>query len=307
MAPDARRPPTFLTTGTRPGKVFKGPPHFGFREHATSHPGSDCMPMSSSPGLILEYLDSLTECWLGWSIPPVRRVMGDAGWTRDAARDYCSRCGDSVGEGEATETGCGTCRDGSVSLRPISGIVRLGPYTAELRSWILDVKYHRRWGEMAHRLGCILGEAVIEKGIVSHECAVVVPMPMPWQRRVYRGIDHARVIAEGVGRSLRAPVAGILTRSNGRPQVSLPPGERARGGARGLRLRRRWGGWDLEGLHLVLVDDVRTTGASLRAAARLLQTLRPERLVAAVLAVSDAAARRDRAVQGVVSRPEPPF
>ena len=260
------------------------------------------MQKVGSLGQLSGYLDRLTEYWLGWSMPPVRRVISEAGWKRDAPLDYCGRCGDSVGEGEATETGCGTCRDQGVNLQPIVTIVRLGPYTADLRNWILEVKYYRRWGEMAHIMGRMLGEAILEKRIVSRDRAVVVPMPMPWQRRVYRGIDHARVIACGVGRTLRAPVGRILARSNGRPQVSLPPGERARSGSRGLRVRRRWGGWDLQDLQLVLVDDVRTTGASLRAAARLLQTLRPERLVAAVVAVSDAAARRDRAAQGAASR-----
>jgi predicted amidophosphoribosyltransferase len=273
----------------------------------TGRPGAEQTPRIGAIGQLPGYLDRLTECWLGWSMPPVGEVISDAGWKRDVPSDYCPRCGDSVGEGEAIATGCGTCREGGVSLRPIEGIVRLGPYSGDLRNWILDVKYYRRWGEMAHALGCVLGEAMLERRIVSRERTVVVPMPMPWQRRVYRGIDHARVIACGVGKTLRTPVALILARSNGRPQVSLPPSERARSGPRGLRVRRRWRGWDLRGLQVVLVDDVRTTGASLRAAARLLQTLRPERLVAAVVAVSDAAARRDRAAQGVGSRSANPW
>jgi len=243
------------------------------------------------------YLDQFTEYWLGWSIPPVGRVIRESGWRPDAPADYCGRCGDSVGEGEATETGCATCRSRDVNLKPIETIVRLGSYTGPLRNWILEVKYYHRWGEMAHVLGCLLGEALLQGGVVNGEQAVVVPMPMPWQRRVYRGIDHARMIADGVGKTLRAPVVRILARANGRPQVSLPASERAGSGSRGLRVRRRLGGWDLGGLQAVLVDDVRTTGASLRSAARLLQPLEPERLTAAVVAVADAAARRDRAVE----------
>ena len=71
-----------------------------------------------------------------------------------------------------------------MNLQPIVTIVRLGPYTADLRNWILEVKYYRRWGEMAHIMGRMLGEAILEKRIVSRDRAVVVPMPMPWQRRV---------------------------------------------------------------------------------------------------------------------------
>ena len=52
----------------------------------------------------------------------------------------------------------------------------------------------------------------------------------------------------------------------------------------------RW----VEGADLILVDDVATTGASLRAATRLLKTLKPRSVTAAVLAVADDYARRER-------------
>ncbi|HWB18803.1 MAG TPA: phosphoribosyltransferase family protein, partial [Phycisphaerales bacterium] len=51
---------------------------------------------------------------------------------------------------------------------------------------------------------------------------------------------------------------------------------------------------DYSGVHFILVDDVRTTGASIRAAARLLRALKPAKIIAAVLAVSDARARELR-------------
>jgi predicted amidophosphoribosyltransferase len=62
-------------------------------------------------------------------------------------------------------------------------------------------------------------------------------------------------------------------------------------------IRRRFGGWSLRDVDLVLVDDIRTTGASLKAAVRLLRSLEPRTVVCAVVAVSDAKARRARAAQ----------
>jgi predicted phosphoribosyltransferase len=64
-----------------------------------------------------------------------------------------------------------------------------------------------------------------------------------------------------------------------------------------MYVRRRLGGWNLLDVDLVLVDDIRTTGASLKAAVRLLRSLKPRSVVCAVLAVSDAQARRARAIQ----------
>lgn len=171
-------------------------------------------------------------------------------------------------------------------------MVRLGTYTDQLRRWVLQVKYHQRWAEMGLAMGNWLGQALQEGGLVPPGQTLIVPMPMPWQRRMYRGIDHARTIASGVAQCVNAPLVPILSRSNGPPQVLLSATERQRSGTRGLRLRRQVNGISLKGLNLVLVDDVRTTGASLNGAARLLKTLRPQAIIAAVVAVSDSRARR---------------
>ncbi len=67
--------------------------------------------------------------------------------------------------------------------------------------------------------------------------------------------------------------------------------------AGGLRIRKRLGGWGLKGSTVVLVDDVRTTGSSIRTACRLLRPLRAQSIVVAVVSVSDESARRDRAAR----------
>jgi predicted amidophosphoribosyltransferase len=139
---------------------------------------------------------------------------------------------------------------------------------------------------LGHRLGAAVARRLDEQGGFAPERTIVVPMPMPWQRRLYRGIDHARLIAAGAAAELDVPLFNALAKDNGPPQVSLPAGHRARGGG-GIRPRRRARRLGLGKMQVVLVDDVRTSGASLRAAARQLRRLGPQGLLAAVLAVTD--------------------
>ncbi len=237
-----------------------------------------------------DWLEEVEQTWLGWSLPPARRALADADFKPDERSAYCGRCGASIGPGEATDRGCGSCRNTAVAT---DGVVRLGPYADQLRDWILAIKY-RQWAEMADVLGRQLGGALAASNLLEPARTVVVPMPMPWQRRIYRGIDHARLVAAAVAADLRVPLLRVLSKANGRPQVSLSPSERKQRTGRGLHIRRRISRLRLDGLDVVLVDDVRTTGASLRAATRLLRRLGPRRVVAGVVAVSDDRARRTR-------------
>jgi len=248
-------------------------------------------------------LDQTTRQWIGWTLPPPEVAIENAKWSRDDLKAWCHRCGDSVAPGEATDTGCSTCRDGAELDGGISdGVIRLGTYTDELMHWVQQIKY-TRWNEMAEQLGRELGQQVIASNTVEPDRVVVVPMPMPWPRKLYRGIDHAQEIAHGVAAELHAPVMNMMRKQMQAPQVKLSPSERRRAGRRGLSIRRRFTlatsphsvlGWDLHDLHVILIDDVRTTGATLLGATRVLRRLKPARIVCGVVAVSDSTARRKR-------------
>src|SRR5262245_4573962 len=76
---------------------------------------SQRMPRQAITTMLVRQLDSLSEDMLGWTFPPPAKAIAEAKWMPDDphAATYCLRCGDSVGPGEATEQGCGTCREGA--------------------------------------------------------------------------------------------------------------------------------------------------------------------------------------------------
>lgn len=229
--------------------------------------------------------------WLGLSRPVAHDAIARAGFAADEVDRYCPRCGESTGPGEATQDGCGECR-GKPAIA--DRVVRLARYDPPLKEWISAIKYEG-WIEMGEALGAMLAARIGAMDSIDPASAIIVPVPMPWQRRLYRGVDHARVIAEATARQLKLNLFTILSKRNGEPQVARASStERRRGRRDWIRIRRRIGGWPLEGVHVILVDDVRTTGMTLRTCARLLRGLRAARITAAVLAVADSPARRGR-------------
>ncbi len=239
-----------------------------------------------SPQKIRRWLEAVERTWLGWSLPPARRAIADARWQPDDPQRYCGLCGVSVGRDEVTPRGCASCRG---TRRATDRLIRLGPYADPLGEWVKAIKY-RQWDQLGRELGRRLGRSILAAlgGTAGGGGAgyVVVPMPMPWQRRLYRGIDHARVIAGGVAAELHAPLSALLARANGLPQVSLSATQRSRNTGL-MRLKRSARLLPIGGRTVVLVDDVRTSGASLEAAARLIRRLGAVRVVAGVLAVAD--------------------
>ena len=102
-------------------------------------------------------------------------------------------------------------------------------------------------------------------GDVLDTCDFAVPVPLhPW-RRLRRGFNQARDLAERLG----CPVVDALWRVRATsPQMTLRAGAR-RTNIRGAFIVAPHEGVD--GKVIVLVDDVRTTGATLDECARVLR------------------------------------
>lgn len=210
---------------------------------------------------------AVERVWLSPVALPLRERMAEARWAPDETGDYCNRCGETVGEHEADEFGCAACA--GVSL-PWSRFVRLGAHEDPLRAWIHEVKF-TRWRALGVELGRVLGERLLDAGF-GCERMCVVPVPTTMRRRLSRGVDHAGAIAQGVSEALGAPLVRALVRAHRPSQRSLAPTARRENVAGTMRAA---GGVDLRGWRAALIDDVRTTGATLEAAARVLRPRRP--------------------------------
>ena len=220
--------------------------------------------------VLADRLSTVETRWLGridsgsWA-----RRCAEMGLEPEDGRRVCPRCAGSVGIGVVDADGCGTCR---VLRLGWSRAVRLGPYAGELREAVHDLKY-RGWRGIGESLGAELGRRVAgelaQRGIGASE-AVLVPVPTRrWRRlRINSGVDHTLALARGARRGSGVRVVRALARRRGPRQTGLSATARA---ANARRLFRAVEGRMLSGARaVILIDDVRTTGATATACGRLL-------------------------------------
>ncbi len=188
-------------------------------------------------------------------------------WSRAARLSalQCDRCGHPR---PATTTGCDWC-----ALLP--------PHVRAVRSWcwvggggaggaIVHALKYRGWHAVA--------EAMAERiarldwpADVARERTCVVPVPMTPTRERARGFNQAERLAAALAPHWRIPLrTDVLGRTRGgaraESQTRLTPTDRS-GNVKGCFVSPDFRRAELRGAHVILVDDVVTTAATLNACA----------------------------------------
>ena len=205
------------------------------------------------------------------------KLACDDGWHVDASTQYCHRCGASVGPGEALEK-CSHCVNQPIAWQRI---VRLAAYKAPVEPWIVAMKFHRVW-PWASWFGRQLAGAIEQ--VEEPGKTLVCPVPMPWLRRWRRGYNQSQIMSRALARALKLEHVELLRRLGWRPpQTQVLPSQRAANVRGSFEMRPV----DLTGWHVILVDDVKTTGSTLTGCTRLLKQAGAASVCVAVAAVAD--------------------
>lgn len=140
-----------------------------------------------------------------------------------------------------------------------------------IASLIHDFKY-RRFPRLARWLGSVMGRELLPSGFFS-DVSLLMPVPIHWTKRMRRGYNQTEYLARGISDATGIPVGDNLRAVRPhRTQTMLSHEERRKNlnGVFAVSHPER-----LHGTHLLLVDDVCTTGATLRTAAQLLHDTVP--------------------------------
>lgn len=187
----------------------------------------------------------------------------------DVNAGACPRCAapfaaprDAAASEDATGV-CGTCL---ASPPPWRRTVAPFAYSAPLSRIVTGLKSGNGLLE-ARVLGALLLPFVRQRYADEALPEALLPVPMTWRRRWQRGYNQAELLGRELGRALERPqLRNRLVRvKHAPPQRSLP---------RAARLRNLRGAFRVKGplgaRRVALVDDVTTTGATVRAAASAL-------------------------------------
>lgn len=196
----------------------------------------------------------------------------------------CSRCARELAAPLPPDFVCSRCR------REPPAFVRLVAawrYQAPLDAVVGAMKYRR-----LPYLGRHLAVDLLPRLGIAGPFDVVVAVPLHPFRLWSRGFNQAERIAEALAEALELPWVAALVRHRATPTQTRLPRTLRRANVAGA-FRPRWRAERrLAGRHVLLVDDVATTGATLDAAATALLAGGAERVTAAVAGLTPDPANR---------------
>lgn len=172
---------------------------------------------------------------------------------------------------------CTVCRE---SLVNFDSAYSFGSYEGPLRNLIHVFKYGK-----VESLAGPLSRFLLRSLPVDDRFDLIVAMPMHWRKRWERGFNQADLLAEPVARRYGLKLSSNLRRSRyTKPQAGLSEAKRRENLRNCFRVVRPH---QITGKRILLVDDVFTTGATLRAAAASLKSAGAGYVCALTLARAD--------------------
>lgn len=218
--------------------------------------------------------------WISGGGKPVCESCHDE-LTASLPRPWCPRCGRTLPSTAIHERDCARCRN--ERYWNLAGIARVGLYPPALRRLVLGLKYGGR-ERNADVLADLLATA-IRTCEWAAEVDALVPVPMHRLRRWQRPCDHARVLADALGRRLGLPVWRPLRRTRYRPSQTGLSSRMARfENVKGCFAPALWQRRGIAGSRVCIIDNLVLSGATVHEVSKVLRRMGAKRIYAAVLA-----------------------
>lgn len=192
--------------------------------------------------------------------------------------NYCLRCGRDVSPYAICDGVCQNCRGEQIHF---DGIARAGVYAESLRNMVLAFKNGQT---ELDSVMVWLANSALQTSAFFGDIDFFVPVPLHWRRRLTRGYNQSHLLARGLKHPSARTSTDLARIRYTEAQPMMPTlAARARNveGAFAVRLRHPF-----TGRRVCLVDDVKTTGATLNECAKTLKEAGALKVFALVLAVA---------------------
>ncbi len=249
---------SYTGMGTDDSGIVSGCPD----RRSSSAPGDVHRPDSILASLVaLLWPESCRLC----ACPPSRgkSLCGDCQTRLPPLSPDCCRC---LHSGPDRAGDCRGCRAGA----PLRPMIHLSTHEGALRELILLGKRQHR-DDVAELLSTALSAIIPFRWPGIRNASAVVPVPRHWLRRCTQGVSFAERLAIPLASKLGLRCRHLLRRRRGPTQVSLSVGRRKCLAAGAFQPRSPRHLALARPNKVVLIDDVYTTGATLRAATRALE------------------------------------
>ncbi len=176
---------------------------------------------------------------------------------------YCPQCGDIFGDHDTPVTICGSCRTSPPSW---DHLYFHNIHADTLRDLILSYKFNNGIGR-TNLLSQLALEAFYKDDTRIPDA--IIPVPLHTKRLLWRGYNQSTEIALALGKALDRPVLkkGLIRTRHTIPQTKLDKVERQENMRNAFMADIE----AVEGKTILIVDDVYTTGATLRECTKTLR------------------------------------
>ena len=197
---------------------------------------------------------------------PSERQVCSSCWksVKPTRTPFCLSCGRFF-EGDIDPHFCASCLE---EKTPYSRHRSCARYMGKLKEIILLCKFHNL-PILAKGLAEFALDALAHEDALWWELDAVVPVPLHPKRERERGYNHAQIIAKYIARSKGIQLLDkhLVKVKNVPPQMSLSMEDRRRSVKEAFAVKK---GEEVRHKVVLLVDDVFTTGSTVRECSRLL-------------------------------------
>lgn len=184
----------------------------------------------------------------------------------------CPRCGHPHPPSAHGWPVCQECRQARAPR--LDGARSVGFHVGPLRQAVIEFKFNNR-RDLAEPLGAMLARRFDNEFARPHKLPfddidAIVPVVLHPARKKWRGFDQAALLSQELSKACEKPVwEDVLERvKDTEPQIELTPAQREDNMRGAFEARKTW---KLGDMSLLLIDDVYTTGVTLREAAKALK------------------------------------